>query len=76
MAGGWIDTAMNFSGNQALVGAGHLTGRILGVLVIDVEFKRWTPSHGIEKLAMSLDHAASCHSCANADGSQTHVRFD
>ena len=22
-----------------------------------VEFKRWTPSHGIEKLAMSLEHA-------------------
>lgn len=22
-----------------------------------VEFKRWTPSHGIEKLAMSIEHA-------------------
>ena len=22
-----------------------------------VEFKRWTPSHGIQKLAMSLEHA-------------------
>jgi len=23
-----------------------------------VEFKRWTPSHGIEKLAMSVEHSA------------------
>ena len=24
-----------------------------------VEFKRWTPSHGIQKLAMSVEHAGS-----------------
>ncbi|QFU21894.1 GNAT family N-acetyltransferase [Shewanella eurypsychrophilus] len=32
-----------------------------------VEFKRWIPSHGIEKLAMKLIDAASCHSFSKAD---------
>ena len=32
MAGGGIDTAMSFSGNLALVGAGDLTGNNIGCL--------------------------------------------